>query len=404
MICIEDKALCCGCAACANACPRDCIDMVPDSEGCEYPVVDESVCVSCDACIDACPILNPVAEVSRGQRAFLFQHYDPAVLLESTSGGAFTAIAEEVLERNGVVYGAVAFEQGDAGLNVAHCAVERKDDLARFRNSKYVQSEIGLSFRQAKGSLEAGRTVLFSGTPCQVEGLLRYLGHPYPNLVAVDVVCRAVPCRAVFRAYQEWLNDRFEAKTSSIRFRDKSRYGYRYSNICAFENDNWAPFSAAGVESDPFLRAFFSDVCDRPACYSCAFKKRYRMSDITLWDCFDVGGFSKDFNDNRGVTRVLVHSEKGLAMIQGASRYARVFEINAEQAVEGANEIVNPVALNRKRDEFMADVAMIPGFELMEKWFPDSIKVKFERFSRKACERLGVYDFAKRCVKKVLKR
>ncbi len=91
-------------------------------------------------------------------------------------------------------------------------------------------------------------------------------------------------------------------------------------------------------------------------------------------------------------------------MIQGASRYARVFEINAEQAVEGANEIVNPVALNRKRDEFMADVAMIPGFELMEKWFPDSIKVKFERFSRKACERLGVYDFAKRCVKKVLKR
>ena len=160
--------------------------------------------------------------------------------------------------------------------------------------------------------------------------------------------------------------------------------------------------SVMGVESDPYLRAFFSNVCDRPSCYECAFKKRYRESDLTMWDFFDVHRMDGSFDDNRGVTRVLCHTAEGAALVADASQYARVAEVDADEACEGVREMVASVERDSRRDAFMADVESM-GADAFDRWFPDSLRVKIERVARLVAERLGVYDQAKLLAKSVIK-
>ena len=413
MIQVTDKERCCGCSACAAVCPVGCIAMEYDAEGCEYPRVDVDRCIGCGKCERACRILNPVPEEPRAQRAFLVQHSDSEILRQSTSGGAFTALAQAVLARGGVVFGhgylrgdQLGRAEGAPGpLKVGCFAVEDASELWRFRNSKYVQSTIDPAYREVKEYLEAGREVLFSGTPCQCEGLLSYLGSRSPRLYVADVVCRAVVGRAVVSSYVEWLERKSGSEPWAIRFRDKERFGYRYSMIRALKEDGENPsreLYRAGVESDPYLRAFFSNVSDRPSCYSCAFKKRYRESDLTLWDFFDVYRMDKSFDDNRGVTRVLCHTENGARLVDDARGYARVAEVGADGACEGVREMVYPVDRDPRREAFMADVETM-GADAFDKWFPDSPRVKAERAVRLAAECLGVYDQVKRAAKRLLK-
>lgn len=412
MIEIKDKAKCCGCSACAAACPVGCIRMEYDAEGCEYPVVDEGVCIDCGKCERVCRVLNPVPERPRPQRAFLVQHNDAEVLKQSTSGGAFTAIAQVVLARGGVVFGHGYLRGGMEGraagapgrLKVGCFSVEDESELWRFRNSKYVQSSIGPAFQEVRDCLDAGREVLFSGTPCQCEGLLSFLGGARSGLRVADVVCRAVVCRAAFSSYMQWLDRKEGERAEAVRFRDKERFGYRYSMIRAMASDGdpaTGELYRNGVESDPYLRAFFSNMSDRPSCYECAFRKRHRESDLTLWDFFDVYRMDRSFDDNRGVTRVLCHTEEGFGLVADAAAYARVSEVGADAACEGTREMTAPPTANPGRDAFMVDVAAM-GADAFDRWLPDAPRVKAERAARLAAERLGIYDQAKRLAKRVL--
>ena len=224
MIEITDKSQCCGCTACSSICPKKAIEMKQDEEGFLYPVVDKSKCIDCGLCDRACPIKNS-KEIKKEQHAYIFQNSNDDVRKESTSGGAFTAIAEYVIALGGIVYGA-AF---DDNYKVIHIGIDKREELYKFRNSKYVQSEICNCYSEIREILETGRIVCFSGTSCQVEGLKRYLLKDYENLILVDVVCRAVPSPLIWKKYLT-LRQRKYKNISKIMFRDKY-YGYKYSNL-----------------------------------------------------------------------------------------------------------------------------------------------------------------------------
>ena len=387
---IDDKSKCCGCTACKNICPQNAIEMKEDEEGFLYPNVNKDKCVNCGLCKNVCPILNKNNN-SKEQHAFIFQNKDEQIRRESTSGGAFSAIAEEIINRNGIVFGAIFDDQ----FNVVHKGVETKEELWKFRNSKYVQSDLKNTFLETKINLEKNRWVCFSGTSCQIEGLKNFLGKDYEKLILVDVVCRAVPSPLIWRKYLKLRKTKID-NIKKIYFRDKI-YGYKYSNLTIYNsNDLKKPIYKNGVESDPYLRAFFSNICDRPSCYTCKFKKKNRESDITLWDCFDVEKYNKNFDDDKGTTRILTNSEKGYNFIKKLKSKNNIQEIGVEEATKGFLAMFQSVKYNNNREKFLNDAKEMEDCELFEKYFKDSLRIKLERFLRKKLVKTKIY-------KKILK-
>lgn len=394
MITIQNKKDCCGCGACKNICPKKCISMESDHEGFLYPVVNETECVNCGLCEKACPVINVKEDNKKKQTAFVIQHKDEAVRKESTAGGAFTAISSWVIEQGGVAFGA-SYEQD---FMVEHSCAERVEELAKFRNSKYVQSNTKDTFSQVKSLLKQDKWVCYSGTPCQVEGLKTFLGKEYDKLITVDVVCHGIPSPLAWKKYLEFQKEKL-GDYSHVMFRDKY-YGYKYSTMSFFDK-NGKNIYAYGIDTDPMTRAFFSDICDRPACYDCVFKKRYRVSDFTIWDCYSVFQFDKKLDDDKGTTRVLIHSDKGRALFEQIKNRIIWTEVIADELTAGVREMVKSVGTNPKRDEFFNDANIISGSELYQKYFPETTKVKMARFLRVGMCKIGVYAFVKRMVTRV---
>lgn len=400
MIEIMNKKDCCGCCICVGACPKNCIEMKTDYEGFIYPHVNETSCVNCHMCEKVCPIIN--VRDDRGkfeQRGYIVQHKDPEVLRESTAGGAFTAIAKYVLDQRGVVFGVELQDDLYAIPSAAHHIwVDKETDLKKFRNSKYLQSFMGGgTAQQVKSFLEQGKYVCFSGTPCQVEGLKQYLDVKkvdQTNLIMVDVVCRAVPSPLIFRKYLEHQENKNSEHITSVRFRDK-HYGYKYSTMNVISDRNHGNYHR-GVESDPWLRAFFSNICDRPSCHDCKFRKLHHVSDFTIWDCFHVGRFSKELDNDKGATRMLVHSLKGQQILDAVSSDLTVVSVPVRIIVDGTKELVESVAPNECREVFFSDAKTLDGYDLFEKYFPETVKVKLKRVIRMTAFRLGIYSVAKK--------
>ena len=391
---VEIKKNCAGCTACYSICPKGAIAMVEDEEGFLYPQVDNEKCIECGLCKNVCPVLN-AKECEKDKKAYIFQNVNDDVRRESTSGGAFTAIAEYVIEKNGIVFG-VSF---DENYNVIHSKAEKKEEIFKFRNSKYVQSDPKNTFREVKQFLDEGKYVCYSGTSCQIEGLKRYLGKDYEKLILVDVVCRAVPSPMVWRKYKEYRLDKYD-NPKKVLFRDKY-YGYKYSNFSVYSKGREYH---SGIETDPYLRAFFSNICDRPSCYECKFKKGNRESDITIWDCFEVEKYEKSFDDDKGTTRILVNSLKGQTIIEELSKKHKLKEISFEKATKGFLAMFYPIKKNKNRDVFFKDCCDLSNEDLFNKYFPNTLKCKVERYSRIILIKLGIYKPLLNLGKKIRKR
>ena len=392
MIHIEDKKECCGCWACYNACPKHCIGMKEDEEGFRYPVVDASLCIDCGLCEKVCPVIHAdKADTPHAQQGFLAQHKDEDIRKESTSGGAFTAIASWIIRQGGIVYGA-GYRKGT--FIVEHQGVETEKDLSVFRNSKYVQSNVMNTFKEALGHLKAGRWVCFSGTPCQIEGFRSFLrGREYEKLVCVDLVCRGIPSPRILTRYIEAQQALIGGEFTNVLFRDK-HYGYHYSSFSIYNKEKGKDYHK-GVDSNAYLRAFFNNLSDRPSCYDCRFKKRYRKSDLTLWDCFPIEKFTKQM-DGKGTTRVLVQSDKGEMIMNAIRDELRTVRVEPDKLVKDVREMFHSVPMNPQREQFFTDCNTMLPVDFFRKWFPVTWKVRLNAFVRLTCHRLGIYTFAKR--------
>lgn len=305
------EAACFGCGACVAVCPKQAIALVPGVGGFRFPRVDAARCVGCGLCDGVCPIAR-AGELTRSPRRALAAWGADAVRAESSSGGAFTALAGVVLARGGAVCGA---ELRLGERRVCHACVETKGALARLRGSKYVQSETENALRDCLGILRQGRPVLFVGTPCQVAGY-RFLTASFGSLaLACDLVCGGVPSPGVFARYLQEEERRAGAALVGYDFRDK-RDGWNFPSV-RLDFANGVSLRRP-LNCDPFYAAFTAKLSCRLSCASCPFACGVRVGDVTVADCWRVAAYDPALDDNGGTSLLLPQTSAGEALIRAA--------------------------------------------------------------------------------------
>ncbi len=354
-----DSARCTGCHTCSQACPVGCITMVQNREGFWYPQVDEAACLSCGKCSAVCPVMKskPGQAV---QHAYACMHKDEEVRLKSSSGGVFTLLAEAVLRQGGVVFGAAFAED----FSVHHIAVEQLENVEKLRGSKYVQSTIGNAYKECRAYLESGRLVLFTGTPCQIDGLLCFLGKEYDNLLTQDIICHGVAAPAVWQKYIAFREKKAMSKTRRTFFRHK-KYGWKtFSVLFTFINNTEY---AETLRTDCFMQGYLANLFLRQSCYRCHAKSLTRKSDITLADFWGARHILPDMDDDKGTSLVLISSEKGQRLFDEIQNGMSWKQVDFSQAVSYNSAINKSAPLPQKRDAFCRAVMEMPFDEAIKR-------------------------------------
>ena len=339
--------LCTGCGACASVCPVDCIRMEADSEGFLRPVIRQDQCVDCGRCRRTCPILTQSQPAEGNTKAYAAIHTDEQVRLDSTSGGIFSLLCDWIFAREGIVFGAAY----DDHFAIVHCSVENAEDLSRLRGAKYAQSRLGNTYAQVRKHLEKDRYVLFSGTPCQVGGLISYLGKNYEKLILVDLICHGVPSPKVWQHYIDYRSkqDAGGTKPANINLRSKETGWPGYS--IRFDYPDEQHYSSPNSQ-DPYLRGFVGNLYLRPSCYHCQFKGITRQSDFTLGDYWGVWSQLPEYHDGKGTSLVLIHSDKAIGIWEDVSAELRFCEVESAQALKENPSALSASLCSQVRYEF----------------------------------------------------
>ena len=345
---MNHKSECCGCTACQQICPVQCIVMTSDEEGFLYPKINEGQCIGCQKCEAVCPIQTPPLVKGKTQ-TYVGYAQNEKIRRRSSSGGIFSLAAEYVLKRGGAVFGA-AF---DDALAVHHICVESEEDLDKLRGSKYVQSSLENTYAQAEEYLIDGRWVLFSGTACQIAGLKNYLGKEYDRLLTIDVLCHGVPSPKIWKLYLEDQERKYNSKIISIQFRDKKLGWKLYSIRIQFENgrEYAVPFT-----KDKFMNMFLANIDLRPACHDCRFKELPRVSDMTIGDCWGIENYMPEMDDDKGTSLFMVHSPKGERILEAIREDLAVKEAELNRFLSGDADLRKSVDMHPNRKKYWAGV------------------------------------------------
>lgn len=393
MIEIKDKRMCSGCTACHSVCPKRCITMEMDEEGYLYPVVDKSTCINCGLCEKVCPISKEVPLNDYVPQAFAVQNKDEQIRRQSASGGAFTAFADYVIEKGGYVFGG-AF---DESFGVRHIGVDNKTNLAKLRCSKYVQSNLEGCFPKVKELLKKGKLVLFSGTPCQVNGVKSYLRKEYSNLITLDLVCHGTPSPGLWRSYIDWYKSRHQVELSLVSFRDKP-FGYAGSTMSIKDENGNIKYTTRDVQF--FKKVFFADINNRPSCFACHFKSVKRNSDLTLYDCWHMNKIDASLDDDKGSTWVIIQSERGKQLFENVADKIRFCHAEVSTAIELDGDMATECPVpSPMRKQFFRDYNVLSFEELVNKYSPQSFKSIFIGFMKPIMHKFGVLNTIKRLIK-----
>lgn len=306
MIQIKDKHDCCGCTACASVCSHKAITMRADSKGFLYPHVNDKLCVDCGLCKKACPFVRHVQTTEKDvvPKVLAVHHKDENVWWTSSSGGVFAALTDYVLNKDGVVFGAAY----DESFIVRHKKASSQEGAIAFRGSKYVQSDMRGVYAEVKSNLKKGVLVLFSGTPCQVEGLKGFLMKPYDNLITVDILCHGVPSPMIFADYVHFIQKHSLYKLTRINMKDKS-FGWGYQNLRLYFGNHGSQFNTS--MSRLWNTIYYSHLAMRPSCFKCRFTDLHRSGDITIGDFWGIEKNHEDFTSDKGISLLLLNDPKG---------------------------------------------------------------------------------------------
>ncbi len=334
---------CTGCSACLSMCHTHSIEMEDDEFGFFYPKIDTTSCVGCLLCQKVCPILNTVHHDTVETQSFAAYSLNNGVRRKSSSGGIFSEIATAVINRGGVVWGAMYGQD----YNVVHTCINTIKDLEYLCGAKYVQSDLIDVFKQVSEQLREGLTVLFCGTPCQIYGLHGFLkcasgikDEHVDHLFAVDFVCHSIPSPLAWKKYVQYRasvdNNGQYPLLINMRSKSSGWSKYRYSVNFNYYNTDYSVIS----NKDLYMKLFIKGFISRDSCENCRFKGIERISDITLGDCWGVWEYAPDMDDNKGTSLLLVRGEKGNKLFDLIKHNIKVQKISVSDAVLNNKAIV----------------------------------------------------------------
>lgn len=380
MINLLDKHDCCGCSACVSVCAHDAIVMVEDKEGFFYPSINQENCVGCGLCDKVCPIMayDAIEDKSASPIVYAAKNKNQKTLVESSSGGVFIALAEYTFALKGVVYGAVY----DTKMNVIHCKATNLQNAKRMCGSKYVQSDIRGIYSEIKKDLINKTYVLFTGTPCQVEGLRLYLRKEYDNLLVCDIVCHGVASPLVFKDYLMYMEDRYNKVISTINMKDKTYgWGRQVPRICFSDGTSIINTELSNLWNTIFYK---HDVL-RPSCYHCRFTNYYRAGDMTIGDYWGIERAHPDFYNNKGISLILINNDKGNVFFDSIKDAFDWIKSDVKSCVQP--NLIHPVQESLKRSVFWHYYLRHSFYETYNKFW----KVKFITLVKDRIKRIVSY-------------
>lgn len=376
------KENCCGCTACENICAHSAIKMNLDELGFLYPAIDNNKCIDCGLCRSVCQFRSDYNRKDNYDEPFVYavRHKNQEVLSGSQSGAAFYTFSEYCLKQGYVLYGAIL----DETFRVKHLRATTYDGRDKMLYSKYVQSDIVGIFKQVKDDLKNEEKVLFSGTPCQIAGLKSFIGEGLlPKLLTIDLVCHGVPSPRVWEAYINWIEKKYGTKIEIARFRDKS-YGWN-THVETFKLAN-----GKFLKRFTLRNLFYAHYMVRESCSKCHFTNLKRVGDITIGDFWGWFNISDKFHDNKGVSLILVNSDKGKELLSKCASDLEITESNTTDCLQP--QLKTPIQLNIRYNQFVSDFSK-HGFEYVGKKYGDlGWRYKKDKLS----------DWAKRLIKKLL--
>ena len=363
-----DYEKCTGCGACVQRCPKRCISWTEREFGFRYPQIDKDACVNCGQCEKVCPI-DKALEVSAEQKAYAAVHKDDEVLAKSTSGGAFTAIADAVFAQGGIVYGAAMLD----GMQVKHIRTSGKDDFEGLRSSKYLQSDTGTTYQMVEQDLKQGKTVLYSGTPRQIDGLKNFLGKDYENLYTVDIVCHGVGSQAYFDKYMDYARERY-GKIKALRFRSKEYAGWSCGGGVVVVDSSDCLKKIPYRDFDNYYYSYFlSGDIYRKSCYSCKYANTNRVGDFTLGDYWGVEALNLPLQTKNGCSLLLVNNRHAMLLLDEIESLDRV-ETTVEQAAHCNKQLNAPSKLMDSRQNRIGEYESMSGQQIQKEYLKNHRK------------------------------
>ena len=396
-ICPIEK--CTGCEVCRSACGHKAIVMHPDSEGFLRPIISPDLCIDCGLCQKLCPANAPTSSNDLPHAVYSGWSKNELIRQNSSSGGAFIEIARLILMGGGIVFGVTI----DNDNSVKHICIEREDDLSLLQGSKYVQSIIGDTFIKAKKYLQQGKTVLFSGTPCQIAGLKNFLQKDYEHLYTIDLVCHGVPSPMVFKDYINWLENHINEPIRDIRFRCKKSswifYNMGINSHVEKRKGNILKYSYEGnYYSDPYIRLFLRDNMLRPCCYQCPYTAINRLGDFTIADWWNYKASTKEDKDfdKKGVSLIFCNTNKALDLAEKLDMH--LIRRTIEDAIKTNKAFLSPFSKPSTRDLFWSDYKKMTFEEIILRWgYPEKISLStylriYHRSNFLAYKSVGLYE------------
>ena len=344
--------------------------MIENEEGFFYPKVDETKCVNCGICIKKCPSVKIPDNGNFQQEVFAAYCKNPEQLLKSASGAASSVFASHIIKENGVVFG-VAY---DSDLFVHHVSCRSEDELDKIKGSKYVESFTGDTYIEAKEYLEEGKKVLYTGSPCQIAGLKKYLGKEYENLFTVDLICHGVPSRKLFRKYLDWLGHKNKGKIIYYGFRDKDVGGWS----CGGKAKTKTKTKTKPSTLDPYYYHFLKGTTYRECCYRCNYCTKERVGDITIGDYWGIEKEHPEFYSTKGVSCLLVNTEKGERLWSIVKDEFETLESTFEQVAKANHNLTRPTQRTPLRDVIYQHIDDMD----VNEYFATQLKIPFNLKAR----------------------